>query len=392
MHPKYTPAANEFMSVLYECASGRTKKAGLYDDFMVAAGSEKHRRVQNMRDRAKRYGLGLGSALAARTVQHLGDDEESAAKFLQDNRQFSVNSSKDPLMAAAELKHKDPRLSILHLGDSMAKKPGVVAHEWGHAANHLDSPTVRALQRYSHPMINSPLAFLTGHAAGVARSKTDDATLRKALKYLPSAPGVPIVVYEAAATGRGLHQLAQQQGGRAALKGLAPTLPALATYVSGAVSPVVYGDTVYNKAIQKQPLGRRMLHFAQDNAGELKSVGGRVLGGAGLLGAAGLAAYAAHRHSKRDKEKTAASARSPIAKKLLGHLTKHDHAYDVAGLGILGAIGADRLQAHARAGMGATNHDIEKKQLLGESGHAMLDTVGLGVLAAPVIAHMAKGH
>lgn len=73
---------------------------------------------------------------------------------------------------------------------------------------------------------------------------------------------------------------------------------------------------------------------------------------------------------------------------IVKHLKNHDHAYDVAGLGVLGAIGADRLQAHARAGKGATEHQIEKKQVLGETGHALLDTAGLGILAAPVIAHM----
>lgn len=59
---------------------------------------------------------------------------------------------------------------------------------------------------------------------------------------------------------------------------------------------------------------------------------------------------------------------------------------EVGGLGVLGAIGADRLQAHARAGAGAGEHEIEKKQLLGESGHAALDTAGLGILAAPLVA------
>lgn len=80
------------------------------------------------------------------------------------------------------------------------------------------------------------------------------------------------------------------------------------------------------------------------------------------------------------------------ADKIRKHLQKHDHAYDLAGLGVLGAIGADRIQAHARAGLGANNHDIEKKQLLGETGHALLDTAGLGILAAPVAAHIIRRH
>ena len=59
---------------------------------------------------------------------------------------------------------------------------------------------------------------------------------------------------------------------------------------------------------------------------------------------------------------------------------------DLAGLGILGGIGADRLQAHLRAGKDATEHSIEKKQLLGESGHAVADTAGLGLMALPILA------
>jgi hypothetical protein len=74
------------------------------------------------------------------------------------------------------------------------------------------------------------------------------------------------------------------------------------------------------------------------------------------------------------------------------HLHKHEDAYELGGLGVLGAIGADRLQAHARAGAGASNHAIEKKQMLGESGHAALDTAGLGMLAAPLAAKKLLGH
>lgn len=73
------------------------------------------------------------------------------------------------------------------------------------------------------------------------------------------------------------------------------------------------------------------------------------------------------------------------------HLHHHEDAYELGGLGVLGAIGADRLQAHARAGAGAGNHAIEKKQMLGETGHAALDTAGLGMLAAPIAAKKLLG-
>lgn len=73
-------------------------------------------------------------------------------------------------------------------------------------------------------------------------------------------------------------------------------------------------------------------------------------------------------------------------------LVKHEDPVELAGLGVLGTIGADRLQAHARAGTGASEHDVEKKQLMGETGHAGLDTAGLAMLAAPLVAKKLVGH
>jgi len=83
---------------------------------------------------------------------------------------------------------------------------------------------------------------------------------------------------------------------------------------------------------------------------------------------------------------------SDVLRRIAQHLHTHEDAYELGGLGLLGAIGLDRLQAHARAGRGAHEHDIEKRQLMGESGHAGLDTLGLGVLAAPIVAKKYLGH
>lgn len=73
---------------------------------------------------------------------------------------------------------------------------------------------------------------------------------------------------------------------------------------------------------------------------------------------------------------------------LARHFHHYEDPYELAGLGILGGIGADRIQAHLRAGSGASEKDIEKKQLLGETGHAVADTAGLGVLALPTVSKM----
>jgi UDP-N-acetylmuramyl pentapeptide synthase len=80
------------------------------------------------------------------------------------------------------------------------------------------------------------------------------------------------------------------------------------------------------------------------------------------------------------------SAASGAFGKAMKSLHKWEDPIEVAGLGVLGGIGADRIQAHVRAGKGASDHEIEKKQLLGETGHAIADTAGLGILAAPLIA------
>jgi hypothetical protein len=81
-----------------------------------------------------------------------------------------------------------------------------------------------------------------------------------------------------------------------------------------------------------------------------------------------------------------------LLRRAAGALVKHEDPVELAGLGVLGTIGVDRLQAHARAGRGASEHDIEKKQLMGETGHAGLDTAGLAMLAAPLAAKKWAGH
>lgn len=94
-------------------------------------------------------------------------------------------------------------------------------------------------------------------------------------------------------------------------------------------------------------------------------------------------------HSAVDHAAEAAHGEPGLLRRIGEHLHKYEDPYEVGGLGVLGGIGADRLQAHARAGAGATEDQIEHKQLMGESGHAAADTLGLGILAAPLIAKRA---
>lgn len=67
-----------------------------------------------------------------------------------------------------------------------------------------------------------------------------------------------------------------------------------------------------------------------------------------------------------------------------------EHGTELAGLGILAAPGLDTLQARARARLAGDKSPggAEKRQLMGETGHALADVGGLGVLMGPEIAKL----
>ncbi len=69
-----------------------------------------------------------------------------------------------------------------------------------------------------------------------------------------------------------------------------------------------------------------------------------------------------------------------------------EHGTELAGLGILAAPGLDTLQAHARARLAGDKGPgaVEKRQFMGEAGHAAADVGGLGVLMGPEIAKLMK--
>lgn len=69
-----------------------------------------------------------------------------------------------------------------------------------------------------------------------------------------------------------------------------------------------------------------------------------------------------------------------------------DHAAELAGLGVLAVPGVDTLQSRARARMAGdkTSAGAEKRRFLGESGHALADVGGLGILTAPSLGHLMK--
>lgn len=74
----------------------------------------------------------------------------------------------------------------------------------------------------------------------------------------------------------------------------------------------------------------------------------------------------------------------------LGAGERNMHMNEVAGLGVLAIPGIDTLQSRLRARLAGDKspHGAEKRQLLGEGAHAALDVGGLGLLAAPAVAHL----
>ncbi len=76
-----------------------------------------------------------------------------------------------------------------------------------------------------------------------------------------------------------------------------------------------------------------------------------------------------------------AKAVGPASRRVGDFLTKHDHALDVAGLGVLAAPAAADL-VHARRHPGTSS----KREIF----HSGAELAGLGILAAPGVAHLLR--
>lgn len=69
-------------------------------------------------------------------------------------------------------------------------------------------------------------------------------------------------------------------------------------------------------------------------------------------------------------------------------------ATEVGGLGVLAVPGLDTMQAHVRARIAGDKgpNAVEKRQFMGEGGHAVADVAGLGILAHPELKHLLGKH
>lgn len=88
---------------------------------------------------------------------------------------------------------------------------------------------------------------------------------------------------------------------------------------------------------------------------------------------------------------TAMKALPGAAKSLVSGATPHmEHLNEIGGLGVLAVPSLDKLQAKARASFAGdrSEHAVEKRQLMGEGGHAALEVGGLGMLAGPALAKL----
>ena len=162
------------------------------------------------------------------------------------------------------------------------------------------------------------------------------------------------------------------------VKNVAPKHPP----ASGGVAKTIHDAAAY---------GGHTIHPSSGTFHDVASYGGHTLGEHGpgqtihgMTGASGILHDAALSGGHAGEE-----TKKSIGRRIGEHLHKYENPYEVGGLGLLAGIGADRVQAHARAGKGATDEQIEHKQLMGETGHAAADVAGLGILAAPLIAKRA---
>jgi len=88
---------------------------------------------------------------------------------------------------------------------------------------------------------------------------------------------------------------------------------------------------------------------------------------------------------------TAMKALPGAAKNLMTGATPHlEHLNEIGGLGVLAVPSIDKMQALARARIAGdrSEHAVEKRQLMGEGGHAALEVGGLGMLAGPALARI----
>jgi len=229
-----------------------------------------------------------------------------------------------------------------------ASTPATLAHELGHAL--VDQhPATRWTQSPTAKMLSLARGPYAAAALGAATGLTDDKATRAAGLALPAAAHLPKLLSEGLASAHGLKLVHAAGGSRR--KALASLLPAFGTYATAAAE-----DTAASAASQAGISGVRRLY---------------------------------ERH-KKDKATKEAGLLQRVGQTLTREGGRAGHIAEVAGLGMLAANPIDELQAKARSKPG---EEWEHKSLLGgEKGHAVNDIAGLGVLAAPSVAHLLQHH
>lgn len=273
------------------------KVAGLREDLGTAFGNNK----SYMKGQTKNLagilgGIGLSGA-GAFIAKHHKRDAAAADQFIAQNKDFPVWHSSDPHHAMAQFELFGAPDAI-NLGEHARQHPGIVAHEWGHLANHRDSKVLNATQSaFAHP-----LPRLIAPYSGIYASRADNPKVRKMLQHVGTALWAPTLAYEAAATARGTHQLAKQQGAGAALRSLGATVPAWGSYLGGAIASHNATKMNYAAGTRMLPIGQRIKHVLQDNAGEVRHLAGNA---GKAMGALGIAYGLKKLHERMQKKESA---------------------------------------------------------------------------------------
>lgn len=283
------------------------KLGSLGEDLLEATGLSKRHNLRRTSQRLNQAtAAGVLGVLSGRAHSHVMPRDAGAFEDLRrsDSERISVaNPFNTEKRDYVRLPRSKQRRSQYHVNIQEASKdlPGVLAHELGHGRNHADSTALFHLQRLPTPNAVSRVALPA--FAGAAASRVDNPKLRKALLHASLAQDAPSLLSEVAASARGVHMLHSAGHTGTALKSVPGLAAAFGSYVGDSAMHHLLGNTAYKTMLQQQPLGRRMRHFAQDHADELRRLGTRAgVAGAVLAPAAALAAYAV---TRKDKGKTA---------------------------------------------------------------------------------------
>lgn len=298
--------------------------------------------------------------LRASNAQHILKDEVEAGHAMREYFAKKFPAA-EPFLPSGPLKLPSdnasflPQIGKVYVGSGLPDTGDVLAHELGHQRIH-GGLLQNNLTLHSKDMRN-PAAI-----AAYLGQKSDNKHVRKLTGAMPHVLAAITPAYEAAASAKGL-QLLHQHGatGRELRSVAGRNASAWGTYAIGAMNSSLSAEAFKNYARSRLSPSKRLLHWAQDNSKELKSLGrkGALVG----AGAAGLGLLAHHLHEKEAQDMLRASSiRSGHTKSATSAAISGVHAV-AQGLGAAAAAGGITAAGMAAAHMvdaGTKAHDFRK--------------------------------